>query len=200
MRLALFASLMAFPAFGQTGSECAVIATDSERLACYDDAFRPSVASTPVEGVGSWDVELKTSAFEDTQDVYMSVSSKDPVLCSSYGQPSRLKLWIRCMENTTAVYISGDCHLTSGHGGYGQVDFRTDDRKPVTTDMDASTNNRALGHWRGGASIPFIKRNILDGDTLLVRFAPYNMSRVTAEFDISGVSEAIAPLREACGW
>lgn len=65
--------------------------------------------------------------------------------------------------------------------------------------MDASTSNRALGHFSGGKAIPLIKR-MLGKEQMLTRFTPFGESAVTANFPIKGVEEAIKPLREACKW
>ena len=108
-------------------------------------------------------------------------------------------LLLRCLENTTAIYITTNCYLSSGYGGYGRVDVRLDDTPAFHSDMDASTDNKALGLWRGNRSIPFIKR-MLGKDRMIVRFTPFNESPVTAKFDIAGLEEAIKPLRESCGW
>lgn len=35
---------------------------------------------------------------------------------------------------------------------------------------------------------------------MIVRFTPFNESPVTAKFNITGLEEAIKPLRDSCGW
>lgn len=204
-RLAIAAALMtASIAQAETALDsCATIDADLDRLACYDKASgrTPETTTTPPEEeTGSWHTNIEKSKFEDTTDVFLNVSSNSSVNCSSFSNPEPVRLYLRCMENTTSmIIVTGNCHLASGHGGYGQVDLRADDDKARTISMEASTDNRALGLWRGSKAIPEIKR-LLDKDTLLVRFTPFNKSPATAEFDISGVKNAIKPLREACGW
>lgn len=182
-------------------AECVFIDTDLDRLACYDRvagrSTTPKQADTPPDG-GAWLVRLDKSEFKDTTDVYMSVESDEELPCGMFDR-SKATLLIRCKENTTSLFISTSCHLTSGHGGYGRVEYRIDDRKSVTRSFTDSTNNRALGLWNGGSSIPMIKQ-MLDGETLLTRFTPFNESAVTARFQIKGLNTAIAPLREACHW
>jgi type VI secretion system protein VasI len=182
-------------------AECVFIDTDLDRLACYDRVAgrttTPKQADTPPEG-GAWVVQLDKSEFKDTTDVYLSLVSDDELSCGRYNR-SKAVLMLRCMENTTALFISTNCHLTSGHGGYGRVEYRIDDRKSVTRSFTDSTDNRALGLWSGGKSIPMIKQ-MLDGEVLLTRFTPFSESAVTARFQIKGLDTAIAPLREACNW
>ena len=65
--------------------------------------------------------------------------------------------------------------------------------------MRESTDNRALGLWRGGESIPVIK-SMLGKRRMIVRATPYGDSPFMAEFIIAGLDEEIEPLRNACSW
>ncbi|MDV6329028.1 type VI secretion system-associated protein TagO, partial [Idiomarina sp. Sol25] len=89
--------------------------------------------------------------------------------------------------------------LTSGYGSYGNVEYRVDENRAKTRGFDDSTNNKALGLWRGSQSIPMIKE-LFSSESLLVRFTPYGESAVSARFPISKIETAIKPLREACNW
>lgn len=180
--------------------DCRAVDNDLDRLACFDKASGRTPTSEPGPSEGNWNVSIKTSDFEDTTDVYMSVESNDPVQCTAFGRHNTARLMIRCSENTTAVFIATDCHLASGFQGYGDMDVRVDEKPSASISMDASTDNKALGLWRGGSSIPFVKDRLLGGSTLRVRFTPFSMSPVTAVFDISGIDASIAPLREQCSW
>lgn len=179
---------------------CPKIDNDLDRLACYDRESGRTPVRTAEPSVAKWEVEIKQSDFEDTTDVYLSLASEGPVGCNMFGSSQPATLFVRCQENTTAIFIATDCHLASGFQGYGKVDVRADDKKATTVSMDASTDNRALGFFNGGKAIPFIQRHLLGGETLRVRFTPFNASPVSAEFDITGIDEAIKPLREQCGW
>ncbi|WP_107495558.1 type VI secretion system-associated protein TagO [Thalassobius sp. I31.1] len=182
-------------------ADCLPIDNELDRLACYDIEAGRSPEVEEIEGFASnWKVDTETSAFDDSTTVYMSMSSNEPVRCGRYGTPQPISLYMRCKENTTSVFFGhNSCHLTSGHGGYGVVEYRIDQENAKDREFSASTDNSTLGLWRGGRSTAFI-REFLDNDRLLLRFTPYGQSPVTAEFDISGTDEAIAPLREACGW
>lgn len=179
--------------------DCAGIDADLDRLACYDRASGRTPVVTQARTEGSWRVRSEKSEFKDTTDWFLSLESDEPLRCNMFGQHERATLIIRCMENTTSAYITTACHLTSGHGGYGNVEYRVDDAPTRTEAFDASTDNKALGLWSGGAAIPFVKR-LMDGDELLTRFTPFGESPVSARFDIAGLQSALAPLREACGW
>lgn len=202
MRYGILTLFLTCVVFGQDASaqECVAIENDLDRLACFDkQAGRAPTIEDVKVGTGNWLVRTETSEFEDTTNVYLMVTSDEGLRCRSYGAPKKATLYLRCLENTTSIYISTDCHLASGFQGYGQVDYRIDDKPSASRGFDASTNNRALGLWTGGSAIPFIKK-LFGAKRLLVRFTPFNENPVTAKFDISGVEEAVRPLREACSW
>lgn len=180
--------------------DCVGIDTDLDRLACYDRESGRVPHTTMKETAGKWNVSVETSDFKDTTDVFLRLESDDVVSCGRYRAAQEVSLLIRCKENTTALFIAADCHLTSSdYDGYGDVDVRLDDTPSTTISMDASTNNRSLGLWSGGRAIPFIKA-MLGKDVLITRFTPYGESPVTAKFQITGLDKAITPLRESCGW
>lgn len=181
-------------------SGCGEISSDLDRLACYDKVSGRTPAAQFQSPAGKWGVRVDKSQFKDTTDVFMSIASDDPINCGRITGPAYAKLYLRCHENTTAIYISTQCHLTSSrYNDYGKVEVRIDDAPSRIISMDSSTSNDSLGLWSGGQAIPLIK-SMIGKDIMLTRFTPYGESPVTARFQISGLEEAIKPLRESCGW
>jgi type VI secretion system protein VasI len=197
---------------------CTAIPTESVRLICFDreiaaarearsdDTAEPTeVASTaeveaaPAAPVSKWSASVEKSAMTDDTNHFLSTTSTGYHQCGQFGSSGPISLWIRCLEDTTAIIISGNCHLASGFDGYGDVTWRTDDDKPVTRSFDASTDSQALGLWSGRQAIPAIKE-LFGKERLIVRFTPFGMSPVEATFDIAGLEESIDPLRQECGW
>lgn len=191
--------LFAMPASADP-STCATIDADLDRLACYDREVGRTPKVVEAESHGEWEVEVSKSAFEDTTEVYVGLAPTENVPCDIVGSGNDTRLILRCSENATSIFIAtSNCHLVSGHGGNGRVDVRLDSEPSFQSNMDESTDNKALGLWSGGEAIPFIKR-MIGKETMLVRFSAYNQSPVTAEFKIAGLEEALKPLRESCGW
>ena len=86
--------------------ECKAIAEDEARLACYDIAL--SVLETETEVVadnGKWIVQTDISPLTDDKNVFLRLSSENDVP-GSFGGIGKGTLWIRCMENTTALQWS----------------------------------------------------------------------------------------------
>lgn len=187
--------------FSQTVDSCKTIEDDNLRLACYDLAL--GVTTTSVESDTSnnytWRRQVEISELTDEKNVFLSVLSEDEVR-DKYGLGSApAVLNLRCMENTTAIIISFNDHFMSDHAGGGKVQYRLDDTPLATQSFRESNNNKALGLWSGGRSIPFIKK-MFGHQQLIVRATPYNESSITVKFPIKGIEGAITDLREACGW
>lgn len=181
--------------------ECVAIENDLDRLACYDDlSGRTPEVSVEEIAESAWTVRTEVSEFTDEANVFLWVVSEDPVVCR-WGDGARVQLSVRCLENTTAIiFNTQDCHLaSSAYSDYGHVDVRVDDQPARTWRMDESTDNSALGFWSGGRAIPEIKR-LFGGQQLIARMTPYGENPFTLSFDITGLEEAIVPLREACHW
>ncbi|WP_333830981.1 type VI secretion system-associated protein TagO [Pararhodobacter sp.] len=189
--------IFAIPATSQDVSHCASMENAEDRLNCFDQAF---IETSELEAApdSEWSVRVDQSPLDDSTSVYMSVQSDRP-LRARFRQESDASLNIRCRENTTSIFIHFGGHFMSDIQGRGRVDYRVDDRPAGHTTMSVSTNNEALGLWSGNRSIPFI-RGIMDGGSLYVRATPFSESALEMTFNISGLDEELAPLREACNW
>ncbi len=196
MLLAL-TSLAALLALGDAQA-CARINSDNERLRCYDllhrtESDRRNVAQS------DWVVRVDRSRLDDTTSVYLQVRSKAPHT-NRFGRREHLTLHIRCVENTTAlsIYFAGEFMASAGRNSV-TVDYRIDERPPQQRSFRESNNNQHLGLWNGGQSIPLI-REMFEASSIYIRATPFSESSVQAEFNISGLEDAIIPLREACSW
>lgn len=183
------------------------LADVTERLACHDsetasagaaDAAGAEEPAPAPPAPSNRCLSTETSDFNGAGNVCLSVLSEEQVSCGFMGTV-RITFRVRCVENTTAVIITSDCHLASGFDGKGRVEYRIDAREQQARTFTESTNNRSLGLWDGGSSIGFVQQ-LSGAERLLVRFIPLKENRVTAALDIAGLREAIAPLRQAFHW
>lgn len=194
---AVAALALAAPAGAQ--ERCKTITDDAARLACYDveNDVLEITTEDPI-GIGKWDKQIRVSPMTDDRNIYLRLESENQIR-GRFGGPGNAVLWLRCMENTTAVLMDFNGHFMSDIQGYGRVEYRLDDAEMARFATTASTDNSTLGLWRGNVAIPFIKR-LLAHERLILRATPYNESAVTATFDIRGIDEAVIELRETCGW
>lgn len=146
----------------------------------------------------SWTTTAGKSEIDDSPTVFLrAVASSD--VPARFGGRTKPVLVLRCLENTTSAYIRFDGLFMSDIDSYGRVTFRVDKNKATTNRLRVSTDNEALGLWSGGQSIPFIK-SLFGGERLVVRATPYGESTITFEIPISGLSDEVKPLRQACNW
>lgn len=179
--------------------ECAAIKNDLDRLACYDREVGRTPVAQALPSKGKWIVRSEKSVLDDREQVFLSVASDGPVNCG-WNRNAPIDLMVRCMDNTTSLIISTGCHMTSSrYNDYGHVTYRLDSDQARTVEMNESTNNRSLGLWSGGRSIPVIKQ-MFGKSKMIVRMTPFGESPFTATFPIGGLEEVIAPLRKACNW
>lgn len=197
--LAAVMSLMSTQAVAGLKSEiakCAAKAGDAARLICYDAlAHRLHVDKPKIgaqRGAGKWDITTKTSPIDDSTNVYLSVDAEKPVQ-SGYNSV-RPTLVIRCAQNHTNVFIVWGLYLglDSTH-----MLTRIDRQKAHTNSWSISSDTKAV--FVQGGDIAYAQ-SLMGHHVLLAQITPYGENPVMAEFDISGLSKAIEPLRKACHW
>lgn len=173
---------------------CSKIVDDVARLACFDSHF---VEKTTQTTKGAWKVDTEVSRIDDKTNVFMRLESDD-LIRGRFSGAGPMVLNIMCRENTTdlSIYFNG-LHMSDYQ--YGTVTYRLDKDKAKQKRMVESTSNEHLGLWGGGNSIPFIKA-MFGKSQLLIEATPYGENSVAASFNISGIGEAIEPLRKACHW
>lgn len=172
--------------------------TSEVPLAIGGTAAAPMAAPATPAGTGRWKVEEDRSAFDDSRTVILSVESTDTVR-GQFGPPGPVMMYLRCMENTTVFYLWINDLFLSDIQGFGVVDYRIDDREAGKIRAEVSTDNKAIGLWNGRQAIPFIKE-LAGGTRVAFRATPYNESPVEFTFDLTGLTDAVIPLKEACAW
>lgn len=203
MKFLVTALICSLPSIGicQTVEACKTIENDDARLACYDLAL--GVKSVETNSTASensnWNRRIEKSELTDQTNVFLSVRSIDEVRDRYGREAAPAVLYLRCMENTTAVLLTFNDHFMSDNAGGGRVEYRLDDDPMAKQSFRESNDNMALGLWSGGTSIPFIKK-MLGHKQLIVRATPYNESSITVKFPISGIENEITELRKTCGW
>ncbi|EID0034502.1 hypothetical protein LA064_004677 [Vibrio alginolyticus] len=194
-------ALIFFTSFVQADSKvdmaiCAGKSAPAERLVCYDELAKKlgvEKADTKITtGTGKWRVSEEKSPIDDSVNVYLSVLANETVL-SGYKKV-KPSLYVRCAENKTSIFIDWGLYL-----GLDETRLLTrfDKEKAKTSTWSISTDNKAI--FVRGSDIKYAKK-LMQHEQLLTQITPYSESPVMATFDVSGLSEAIKPLRKACHW
>ena len=146
----------------------------------------PNIASVPEEPAG-WQLRTDTSPIDDSKSYFLSRDADEPI--GSGFMSSTPTLIIRHKEGTLEVYITFGTYLGS-------------DTTMVTTRMGSSpATQREWGLSTDGKAIfcptdngQFV-RQLLANDRLVIRLTPFGESPATSTFDLTGLSEAIAPMK-----
>ena len=180
-------------------ARCATRIASIDRLHCYDRIVESLDLDSPLrntERQGQWIVHTDTSPMDDSRTVQLRVDADDTIADRFGANRVRPVLHILCRENTTSLIVDWDIYI-----GIGQtrLRYRIDSETAQTATWSISTNHEAFGLWNGATSIGLI-RQMFGRQNLLVQTTPYGENSVMVNFNITGLEEAIAPLREACNW
>lgn len=156
----------------------------------------PSTSPEPIT-TPAWTVFEEKSKIDDSSNVFLSSSSKEP-LRGRFGVKGSARITIACREGKTNLWISFGGHFMSD-SQFGVVTYRVDKRPAKKRHFRESTDHQALGLWSAGEAISFVKE-LYGGTTLFIEATPHSESSVTAEFEITGLEQAIEPLGNACKW
>lgn len=145
---------------------------------------------------GRWRAETSKSEFTDRMNAWAWVDAREAVRIKHYGDMVRPRLYIRCHDNTTALFVDFAGFITTREA---RVRYRIGNEQARTATWRMSTDYKMAGLWRGGQAIPFIK-TLFGQDRFLIETVPHGEGPVTVEFDIGGIENAAATIRHHCGW
>lgn len=180
-------------------SKCSTDKNNVTRLACYDALSPKAAAQDPAKSsavVSKWKVEVNTSPIDDSKNVTLVLTAESSI----EGWPAKKfvpALLVRCKEKTTDAYIVTGMAPAVEYGVHSAtVTLRLDKNPAFKVAASKSTDGEALFF---PSPISLIKR-IINADTMLFQFVPFNSGGQMTTFDVRGLGEAIKPLREACKW
>ena len=204
-------ALLATPLAAQNAppsiSHCHLLQGTDSRLACYDTATG-YLASEEDETTGSlaaepetpeprglqWRISTEISALDGRSDVWLSIPSENTQR-DQIGRPDRARLWVRCMQNSTSLFVTFNDFTPDNQN----VRYRIDDGSPNSIWMVHMQGGEGIGLWSGRNAIPFIRR-LFDRSTLVIGYRSYSNNSLEFEFNISGLQNRIDPLAESCEW
>lgn len=197
---------------------CASEKNGVKRLLCFDllskklDVSQPKVptvavtpppasptvlpAPAPAPKISKWRIDKETSKIDDSSNIFLMLEAESSI-SGWLNKTHTPELTIRCKEHKTEVYIETGMSSSVEYGTDGAtVILRFDKEKAKSYNTGKSTDGEALFFSQ---SVGLIKQ-MLSHSTMLFQFTPFNSSPVMTTFDLSGISEAIKPLRETCKW
>ena len=214
MRLVLAVALLPFAGFAQAqsdadaigaaldavlsgqleGPDCAAIADDSERLACYDllaGIAKELSEPTPVE-VGQWRITHNVDPMTDFDVVILSLDSGEPNRCA----PQIAGLYVRCDVQGLNLYVSHGCYAP-GTDGRHNVQVRYDDEDARTIRLFSDSTDTAVGIFQGANTRVWL-RDLLGADRFVIQITPYRDPPQTLTFATAGLAEAVTASGMKC--
>lgn len=185
-------------AFAQVGRQamaaCASIEESSSRLECFDELAErhrlPNMDVPPatMSGTGEWSISRTINPIDDTATVVARLTATSGQ--GKYGDP--VNMIIRCRSGEMDLYIDWHTYMTDSVA----VTARVGTRDAVTENWLGSTDKQA-----SFKRFPMVMiRKMLDEARFVAQATPFNENPITAIFDISGIDNALKPLREECDW
>ena len=173
-------------------------------VGCQESAAPPSSTPSPADsaqaeqsaGPGmatapTWQLNTTTNPADGSTTVVLYREAMEVRAHSGARDPI---LYVRCKGGATELYIDWHDYIP---GATHQVTTRLD-RNPTQARMwNLSRSNIAT--FYPGSPIDFLQ-TLMAADRLYAEATPYNTAPVTALFDLEGLTDAIQPLRSACGW
>lgn len=170
---------------------------DAARLACYDEIGARVTAVREAEKTGGkWRVTSRDSKFSDTPDVYVTLPADDTVNDLLAGEV-RPVLWLACTDGKMTGYINFG--FTIG-GGKKQIEYRIDGSAPQTASLETSSDFQALGNFKNPDQLTETLKLWFGSREFVIRTVSISNEPMVATFDLTGIEEAVEPLRQSCGW
>lgn len=168
--------LPATPVLAQnSAAQCATIAADADRLACYDSVFR-------VEGVTA---AVQAVVIESDQLIPARPSGRAPATLTVSCEPTGLQIAFGFAGNTISA-LGRDAGLTL------QYDLQ---RRSSTLPVNADNTAILISNARDARA--FI--DSLAGITnLTLRFTPANTRTLSVRFPVDAILQAAAPIVASC--
>lgn len=176
-------------------AQCAAEPDAMTRLICYD-AIAQSLAGEAITETASidtyWSLKTRLSPSANRNDFWLSTQSKTHIELE--GESVSPTLTIACEAAKINVSIDWGMYL-----GIGSIRIKTyfDKHSNRSRIWSIADDNQTV--LLSGSDISFIKK-MMKHQQLVTEVTPFGQRPVTAEFDLSELTEAVQPIREACKW
>lgn len=183
-------------------SKCSVIKPNKERLECYDMLARHAINKST--SLSNWKVDVKKSIMDDSKTVTVLTRGTPISTLTGKKEPS---LIIRCLKGKTELFVSWNTYMGTGSK---YITSKIGDAEPFMKSWLGSADGTAtfyvydqLIHSNSlypQERVIMLIKALMVSPTFALEAKPYNMSEVQTQFDLRGLTRAIEPLRNECGW
>ena len=175
--------------------------SDSEKVNCFIEATKTRDEEIPKttysEPEPKWKTSYAESEMDDSKTIIIYLEAENYV----FGYPNKSyqpKLFIRCLENQTQVYISLGMSPNPEYGKFNSatVRIRLDNEKPFKQTWKESTDGKALFAPKAIS----LAKKLNKSDKMLFEFTPYNSNPQLVELDVRGLEPYLMELSKTCNW
>lgn len=167
--------VLAGPAAAQSGAQCAAIAEDGSRLACYDDVFRTDTAAAQSEAI----------IFESEQLIPARPSGRAPATISVSCEPNGLRIAFGFAGNLLSS-LGNDVGMTL------QYDLS---RRSSTLPVNEDNTAVLIDNTRD--ALAFIN-NLAGVTNLTVRVTPASTRTLSVRFRVDDFADRASPVVSSC--
>lgn len=168
---------------------CASIAHETSRLSCFDRLVETMGVSTAGPEGNLWMVEFTVDPLTDERTARASL----PALQGTGVEGDPIQLLVQCREGRTDVILDWGHYLPNQQ----EVALRLDSDEPQRTFWEPDRNSTQARYRSESVALA---RALAVRRRLVARVSPPRRDAITAIFDLTGMSDAIVPVGEACGW
>ncbi|AQZ50474.1 hypothetical protein [Martelella mediterranea] len=145
----------------------------------------------------SWETSRALSDLTGKESVVTTTISVEELRCEgSAGRFASLSFGCAGDETTTVLYTN--CGLPAKTDNFQELDYRVDDEAVQSTEM-YQLNRLSLMLYGEDRTRAFLEP-LVGHDYLSVRFTGVMGEAITAQFDLSGLEDAITEIGDACRW
>jgi type VI secretion system protein VasI len=163
------------PAAAQSGAQCAAIAGDAERLACYDNLFRTS-ASTVENSVTLESEQLIPARPSGRKPATITVSCDAGVLQVAFG-----------FAGNTMSALGRDTGIT----------LQYDLARARSSTLPVNADNTAIVIDNTPAALAFVD-DLAGANNLTLRVTPASTRSLSVRFRVDAFAQEVAPVVAAC--
>lgn len=174
--LALACLALPTSAMAQSGAQCAAIAGDPERLACYDGIFRSGAAPASALSV----------SIESEQLIPARPSGRAPATVT-----------IACDAGVLSVAFAFAGNTLSALGRDAGLTLQNDLQQARSRTLLVNADNTAVVIGNTSEAVAFLD-TLAGTSNLTARVTPVNSRSLSVRFNAPSILEAAAPVRAAC--
>ena len=177
---------------------CAAKKEASEKMKCYEVLaeslrhVREKMAAEGFKEMGNWLTATQQDKVNDSK-MFIAFVQANETLKTSAGE-KRPNLYLRCVNDVTDAFVSWERPVPAEDGI--EVEYRVDEAKPAKELWMGGKNGQSTFVAR---PVLFVKRLVGSGK-LAMSVQPKGETRTLISFDLAGVDNVIAELRNACHW